>query len=117
MRALTRWQDWVTMALGIIVFASPFFFNATGHTAAAWTSYAAGVIIFFGGALAAASEEPGPFEAIPVIFGMVLIAAPWLLSFTDVTGVAWTAWIVGIAAVITAGSVLVSQTDSTPQAI
>jgi len=117
MRALTRWQDWVTMALGIIVFASPFFFNATGYTAAAWTSYAAGVLIFFGGALAAASEDPSPFETIPVILGIVLIAAPWLLSFTDVTGVAWTAWIVGIVTVLTAGSVLMSRSEAPPQAI
>lgn len=109
MQAWRRWQDWVTMALGVVIFASPFVFAGNAQTLAGWTSYIAGTLIFLGGFWAASLEKPGWQELIPVAVGILLVLSPFLLDYTTVTALAWSAWIVGILAVICAGSLLISQ--------
>jgi SPW repeat-containing protein len=108
MRAWTRWQDWATMLLGIVLLATPFIFQTTAETTASWTAYVVGALLVGAGLWLASTEEPdGVVETIPLVLGAALFVAPWALSFTSVTMAAWMAWIVGGLTVINAAGELV----------
>ena len=53
-----RWQDWINALLGVVLFITPFVFGDTSQTAAAWTAYVGGVLLFVFGRVAAVSVEP-----------------------------------------------------------
>jgi hypothetical protein len=48
-------------------------------------------------------------EYLPLIEGVLLFLAPWVLGFSGVTAMAWSAWVIGILAFINAGSVFVDR--------
>lgn len=47
-------------------------------------------------------------SGIESFLGMLLFIAPWVLGFSGLTGMAWSAWIVGVLAVVLAASVVVT---------
>lgn len=47
-------------------------------------------------------------DAIELVAGLVLVAAPWLFGFADVAGAAWNAWLVGGAIALVALGALVA---------
>jgi hypothetical protein len=103
MNGWKRWQDYASMAIGVLLFVSPFVFHDTGQTVAATTAYVLGALLFLAGLLATAMREVGSVEIVPAALGVVTFVAPWVLGFTAVTAVAWAAWILGILAVLNAG--------------
>ncbi len=106
MPARIRWQDWITAALGVILFITPFVFGDTSQTAAAWTAYVGGVLLFvFGAGMLIAPRERN-LEYLPLVLGVLLFLSPWVLGFSGLTAIAWSAWIIGVLAVLVAGSVL-----------
>ena len=66
MTAMRRWQDYLTMLLGVVLFVTPFAFGDTSHTTAAYTAYVLGILLFLSGLLAAALQEARNVEIIPV---------------------------------------------------
>ena len=48
-------------------------------------------------------------EWILVLLGALLVASPFVLGFSVVVGVAYTAWIIGALAVLLAGSVILTR--------
>jgi uncharacterized membrane protein HdeD (DUF308 family) len=109
MTAWKRWQDWATMVLGVLLFVSPFVFGATSYGLAAATAYVGGVLLVLAGLLAASSARVRSTEWIPVVLGVLLFISPWVLGFAGVMALAWTAWIIGVLAVIAGGSLLVAD--------
>jgi uncharacterized membrane protein HdeD (DUF308 family) len=109
MTAWKRWQDWATVVLGVLAFISPFVFGQTAQTTASWTAYIAGVLLVLSGLLAASTARVRPTEWIPVVIGVLLFISPWVLGFVAVTSLAWTAWVIGILAVVAAGSLLLGN--------
>jgi hypothetical protein len=104
MRAVSRWQDLGTIVLGIVIFATPFIFEATAVTAAAWTAYVVGVLLVGAGVWSASIEEPLPaIEVAPLALGAALFVAPWVLSYTGTTTMAWMSWVVGALAFLNSG--------------
>jgi hypothetical protein len=101
-----RWQDWVVVGLGVILFVTPFAFAETSQTVAASTAYVLGVLIVLAGLLNASMNEAGGLEVIPTAVGAILFVSPWMFGFTAVTALAWSAWIIGILTVLAAGSLL-----------
>ena len=107
MNRVMRWQDWITAALGVILFITPFVSGDTSQATASWTAYIGGVLLFvFGGGMLLAPAVRN-LEVFPLILGVLLFLAPWVLGFTGVTALAWSAWVIGVLAFIAAGSVLV----------
>jgi VIT1/CCC1 family predicted Fe2+/Mn2+ transporter len=102
-----RWQDWVAAALGVILFITPFVFGDTSQTAAAWTAYIGGALLFVLGGGSLLFRLNSNIEYLPLIEGVLLFLSPWVLGFSNVTAMAWSAWVIGVLAVISAGSVLV----------
>ncbi len=80
MTAWNRWQDWVVVGLGVILFVTPFVFGETAQTSAASTAYILGVLIALGGLLNAATRQAGGLELIPAVLAVILFASPWALS-------------------------------------
>src|SRR3982074_3910152 len=44
-----RWQDWVVVALGVILFVTPFVFGQATQNVAAYTAFVPGVLIALAG--------------------------------------------------------------------
>jgi VIT1/CCC1 family predicted Fe2+/Mn2+ transporter len=103
-----RWQDWITAALGVILFITPFVFGDTSQTAAAWTAYVGGVLLFVFGGGSLLFRWNNTVEYLPLIVGVALFLAPWLLGFSGIAAMAWSAWIIGALAVISAGYALLA---------
>ncbi len=109
MTAWNRWQDWVVVGLGVILFVTPFVFGETAQTSAASTAYILGVLIALGGLLNAATRQAGGLELIPAVLAVILFASPWAFGFSAVTAMAWSAWIIAILVVLAVGSLLATQ--------
>jgi hypothetical protein len=99
-----RWQDWVVVGLGVVLFLTPFAFGAAATTTAAYNAYVLGVLIALAGLLNASMKMAGGLELIPAVLAVILFLSPWLFGFTGVTALAWSAWIVAILVVIAVGS-------------
>ena len=72
-RSWQRWQDWAAVVIGVLTALSPIV--TTTDAAAAWTM---------------------------VVLGVLLFVAPWVMSYTDLRGAAWTSWVAGVLAVVVA---------------
>src|ERR1700730_14130609 len=83
--AWRRWQDWVVVGLGVVLFLTPIVFGETAQTVAASTAYVLGVLIALAGVLNAAMKEAGGLELIPAVLAVILFLSPWLFGFTAVT--------------------------------
>src|SRR2546426_3618224 len=104
-----RWQDWVVVGLGVVMFLTPFVFGETGQTVAASTAYVLGVLIALGGLLNAATRQTGGLELIPAVLAVILFVSPWAFGFTAGTGLAWAAWVIAILIVLTGGNLFAMQ--------
>jgi len=109
MSAWRRWQDWVVVGLGVVLFLTPFAFGETAMAVAASTTYILGVLIALAGLLNAATRQPSGLEIVPAVLAVVLFVGPWAFGFTAVTALAWSAWIVAILVVLAVGSLLAMQ--------
>ena len=104
-----RWQDWVVVGLGVVLFVTPFIFGETANSVAASTAYVLGALIALAGVLNGATRDAGGLELIPAVLAVILFASPWAFGFSAVTGLAWAAWIIAILVVLTVGSLFAMQ--------
>jgi VIT1/CCC1 family predicted Fe2+/Mn2+ transporter len=101
-----RWQDWITAILGVILFITPFVFGDMSQTAAAWTAYVGGALLFMLGGGSLLFRWNPTVEYLPLIVGVLVFLAPWVLGFSAISAMAWSAWVIGVLAFISAGSAL-----------
>jgi hypothetical protein len=110
MSAWKRWQDWAIVVLGIVLFITPltvpFVSGGTATAAAAYTAYVMGVLFVGLGIYMLANPARLLGEWIQVLLGALLIASPFAVGFSGVVVVAYTGWIIGVLAILLAGSVL-----------
>ena len=92
----------------MVLFITPFVFGDTSQTAAAWTAYVGGVLLFVLGGGSLLLRLSNTVEYLPLIVGVALFLAPWVLGFSGIAAIAWSAWIIGVLAVISAGSTLLA---------
>lgn len=94
MRAWSRWQDWVALAAGAYAFLSPIWTSSTGR--------ATGTVIVLGIVTALVAlwslAQPGEVETewLTGLLGVLFFISPWVMGFHATTGIAWTAWVVGV---------------------
>jgi uncharacterized membrane protein HdeD (DUF308 family) len=110
--AWKRWQDYATIIFGVALFITPLVFGDTSQGTATTTAYILGVLLVLSGLLAAAMREANTAEWIPVVLGVITFISPFVFGFTAVTAVAWAAYIVGVLAVVNAGSLLLNVTGN-----
>ena len=104
-----RWQDWATVVVGVLLFITPFVFEATGTPVAAWTAYVGGVLLVIAGLWTLSTPSVQFTEWAEIVIGVLVFLAPFALGFTGLSGIAWSAWIAGILAVVLGGSVVLGE--------
>ena len=113
MSAWKRWQDWVIVVLGVLLFiaplGTPYVFGGVATATGAYTACAMGVLIAAIGLFLLANPAKVVGEWIEVLLGVVLVVSPFLLGFSGVVVVAYTAWIIGALAILLAGSVILTR--------
>jgi len=100
MTAWKRWQDYVTMVFGVLLFVSPLVFGEPSHHLSTYAAYALGVLLFASGIVAAATREPRRSLIVnaPGLVAVITFVAALVLLFGGAPGIAWTA---GILAILT----------------
>jgi len=113
MKAWTRWQDWVSLVLGVLLFISPWVFGTATNTPGSWNAWIVGVlgVILALWALAMVGTSVIA-EWISLVLGVWLFISPWVLGFATITSAAWTAWIIGILFVVVNGWTLIQSRSS-----
>jgi hypothetical protein len=107
MKAWSRWQDWVSLVLGVLLFISPWIFGTFTQGSSALDAWIVGVIgVILALVALAFLTTATTVEVISVILGVWLFISPWVLGFSTLSGAAWTAWIIGILFVIVNGLTL-----------
>jgi uncharacterized membrane protein HdeD (DUF308 family) len=112
MTARKRWQDYATMVFGILLFISPFVFGATSERSAAVSMYVLGGLLFVSGLVAAATGAARRSLLLnaPGLVSVLTFISPWVLRFTDVPKIAWTAWVLAALTVLVAGTLRAGRT-------
>ena len=103
MRPWTRLQDWGALVAGLYAALSPIWVSTTGERDAAWALIGLGALLAVTALCSLALPRVVATEWLTVLFGVLLFAAPWVLSYTDRTGASWTSWVVGAIAVVLGG--------------
>jgi hypothetical protein len=100
MQAWKRWQDWVSLVVGVWVAISAWVLGTADETATLVTGLVIGIAV----ALVALWGLAMPATDIPkyvnIVLGILLFVAPWIFGFADVTNAAVSAWISGVLIVL-----------------
>jgi hypothetical protein len=120
MRPWTRLQDFGALIAGLYATLSPIWVSTTGERGAYRALIALGVLLAVAALISLAMPGVVATEWLIVLFGVLLFVAPWVLSYTELTGASWTSWtswVVGVAAVILGGTAVPPSLRAHRQAI
>ncbi len=110
MKAWTRWQDWVSAVLGVILFVTPWFLGTVTSASGSWDAWIVGIVIVI---LALVSlglpTSSATFEWGVLMVGAWLFISPWVLGFTAISTAAWVAWIIGLLLIVASGWILLEM--------
>ena len=113
MKAWTRWQDWTSLVLGVLLFISPWVFSTSTNGSSSGDVWIVGVIGVILALWALASISTATIaEGIALILGVWLFISPWVLGFSALSSAAWTAWIIGVLFVVVNGWTLLQTRNS-----
>ncbi|OJY49654.1 MAG: hypothetical protein BGP03_18135 [Pseudonocardia sp. 73-21] len=101
-KAWTRWQDWAALVIGVLAALSPLVVATSA--AAAWALVVLGVLIAAAALWSLAAPGSVASEYAHVVFGVLLFVSPWVFTYSDLSGAAWTSWVAGVLAVIVGGT-------------
>jgi SPW repeat len=96
--AWRRWQDWVAVVAGVYAFLSPIWTHT--ETKATTTVVILGIVAAVVGLVSLAVPGAVALEWVEVVVGILMFISPWVIGFTAMSGMAWTAWIVGVVLVV-----------------
>jgi uncharacterized membrane protein HdeD (DUF308 family) len=97
-RPWTRPHDWAEVVLGVVALLS--FLWMDTNNAALWTMIILGALIALDGLLSLAMPGLVYGEAVQIVLGVLMFISPWVMGYTEFTGIAWTSWIIGVLTVI-----------------
>ncbi len=94
-----RWQDYVALLAGVVLALTPIWFTPN-ETGGVWAMIVLGVVL--AGSALWSLQAPGAVasEWVHAILGVLMFVAPWVLSYANEAGAAWSSWIIGLVAVI-----------------
>jgi len=93
-----RWQDWVALVAGVYAFLSPIWTPTVSK--ATTTLVILGIVAAVVALVSLAMPGLVALEWATVVIGVLTFISPWVIGFTATTGMAWTAWIVGVVLVV-----------------
>ena len=86
----------IAVVIGVLTALSPIV--VATDVAALWTLLVFGVLIAVAGLWSLAAPDSVASEYVHVVLGVLLFISPWVFSYADLAGAAWTSW---VAAVLT----------------
>ncbi len=90
----SRWQDWGALLAGVYAFLSPIWTTSTA--AATWTLVVLGIVTALVALWSLAVPASVATKWLLALMGVLVFISPWVLGFHNLTGMAWTAWVVGV---------------------
>jgi hypothetical protein len=106
MKARIRPQDVGILIAGLYAALSPIWVSTTGEKGALWTLIVLGALLAVTALTSLAMPALAATEWLAALFGVLLFIAPWVFTYTERSGAAWTSWVVGAVAVVLSGSVV-----------
>lgn len=103
-RAWTRPHDWVEVVLGVVAALS--FLWVDTDSKAMWTMIVLGALIALDGLLSLAMPGLVYGEGVQVVLGVLLIIAPWVMSYTAFGGASVSSWILGALTLVASAAAL-----------
>ena len=85
--ATARWQDWASFVLGLWLAMSPWLLDYSGHETATANAAFTGLVLALGSHFEVSIDEAS-VEWLNLAVGLWLVAAPFVLGFESVPGVA-----------------------------
>lgn len=109
-KAWTRPHDWAEVVLGVVLALSPIVVEAS--TAATWTMVILGVLIALDGLASLAMPGMVYGEWAQLVLGVLVFISPWVMGYADLTGAAWTSWVIGVLTVVAGAAALPVATSA-----
>jgi SPW repeat len=103
-RPWTRPFDWAEVVLGLVAALSPLWMDT--DNAAMWTMIILGVLVALDGVVSLAMPGLIYGEAVQIVLGVLMFISPWVIGYTEFSGISWTSWIIGALTVIAGGAAL-----------
>ncbi len=98
MKRWTRWQDWVVLVAGLVALLSPLWSETENRATA--TMVVLGILMAVSALWSLAMPGAVGAEWSHVIVGVLIGIAPFVLGFTHLTMLSWTAWVTGVVAIV-----------------
>jgi uncharacterized membrane protein HdeD (DUF308 family) len=103
-RPWTRPYDWAEVVLGVVAALS--FLWMDTDDAAMWTMIILGALVALDGLASLAVPGQVYGEGIQIVLGVLMFISPWVMSYTEFTGISWSSWIIGALTVIAGAAAL-----------
>jgi uncharacterized membrane protein HdeD (DUF308 family) len=98
MKRWTRWQDWVVVAAGLFAMIAPLW--ASTEDRATWTLLVLGGLMAVSGVWSLAMPGAVGAEWTHIALGVLMGISPWVMGFTHLMELSWTAWITGVVSIV-----------------
>jgi hypothetical protein len=98
----TRPYDWAEVVLGVVAVLSPLWMDT--NNAAMWTMIILGALVALDGLASLAMPGMVYGEAVQIVLGVLMFISPWVLGYTEFSGISWTSWIAGALIIIVGGA-------------
>lgn len=105
MKKWTRWQDWVTVAAGLVVALSTIWVAPAGLSIV--LMIVLGVLLIIAGLINLSMPGLAWMEWVHGVLGVLLFISPWAGMYATHMGAAWFSWVCGGVAIIVAAWELV----------
>ncbi|GAB3807652.1 SPW repeat protein [Humibacter antri] len=105
MKKWSRWQDWVTVAAGVVVALSTIWVASAGLSIV--LMIVLGVLLIIAGLINLASPGLEWMEWVHGVLGILLFISPWAGMYATHMGAAWFSWVCGGVAIVVAAWELV----------
>lgn len=109
MKKWHRWQDWVSVAAGLVAAASVLWMRQEGMSTTLMLAF--GGLLVVSGIINLAMPGTPAMEWVQAVLAAGLILSPWLGSYSSTVGAAWTSWIAGGVALVVTAAAIKPSTD------
>ena len=95
-------QDIIPLVVGIYAALAPIWTTTT--TKATWTMVVLGAVTAVLALVEMFRPDMMSVEGLMAVMGVLFFIAPWVMGFSDLRAMSWTAWIAGVVTVVVGGA-------------
>lgn len=94
MKRWTHPQDFIALIVGVYALLSPLWTTTTSK--ATTTMVVLGAVTAVLSVIELVRPDMLSIEGLTAAIGVLFVISPWVMGFTDMRGMAWTAWAAGV---------------------